>query len=831
VSGVPPNGTLENPFLKLRYDMWPEQTRGWKQRWHGHRDQLGDRIVAERTTGLRSEALALDPTLLTGEDAISILQWAVQEVTDIAHPALRTPREVQRVNNGERPVVLVSDYMPGTRVSQWLDTRKGVPPATGTVLHIARQVGSALRTINEHAPGLHHGTVNLDRVLLTPDGRVILVEAGVGLCLAKQSHRRAEEWWEHYGIAVPFSPDVPAFGAATDAFQLGLLVLELLLGRRLQASEYPDGLALLLGTAQETDLIGDRAPLGAPLFEWLSLALGLEFDRGVPDVAMVTDALEQLSSDDGGYVAVPVGLDVAAQPLEPWPLSQEELEQAASRDAGVAAYRPSAASPREEPAAVGAEHAPPSDAWVHRDRLRVSLSTNRDPDSGKLLGTLAETNRHASPASAIGNTSSLPQPINPQAGSLRSAGSQLLGSSDDSDAMEELAAFEDISGPEQFVQAAPRQRDRSTETSRAASGGTHRQRTPAVPAAPPETRRSAALRWSVYALVLTVLAAGGTAGWRYWRERNIGQATGTLNVDSKPAGATILIDGLERGKAPLSLAVPPGTHDIVAKSAVGMGDATIDIAVGQKHDLVIPLELGTDPGYIDVSTDPPGAQVLLDPKPCEGEAADSTRRCAASQGRSPLSLNEVKPGEHVLLVEQGPVRMERRFTLGPGERLTIYVPLAGWLTVRSRVPLNVMDKGRVVGLSTTGRLLVPAGRRHLQFVNDEFGVNTIHDVVVMAGQSSDVTVPLSAGVLSVSADLTAAVWVDGESAGNTPTGNISVPIGEHEVLVTHPTWGEQRLTVVVGLGAPTRLSLKLAGAAPKASQRSSPKRSGISAAR
>jgi hypothetical protein len=235
----------------------------------------------------------------------------------------------------------------------------------------------------------------------------------------------------------------------------------------------------------------------------------------------------------------------------------------------------------------------------------------------------------------------------------------------------------------------------------------------------------------------------------------------------------------------------------------------VDVAVGQTHDVAVPLQFGTDPGSIDISTDPAGARVVLDGTP---------------RGQSPLTLSDVPPGDHQLVVEHGAARLERRFTLAPAERLTFYVPLAGWVIVRSEIPLDVLDRGRAVGASDAGRLLVAAGRRRLQFVNPEFGVNTTQDVVVMAGQVASVSVPLPSGTLSVATDVPAEVWVDGAPAGPTPTANLPVAVGEHEVVVRHPRWGEQRLTVIVAAGSPTRLDLKLAGPTPRAGSQRPPNR-------
>jgi hypothetical protein len=698
---------------------------------------------------------------------------------------------------------MVSDYIPGTRLSTWMTERGCVPLATGTVLHIVHQVAQALRALADHEPDLFHGAVGLDRVVLASDGRVLLVEAGLGSLLAAQPERSPDEWWSEYRLAVPFAADAVPFGAATDACQLGVLALELLLGRRLRPAEYPNGLALLLGTAEETDLVGTRSPLGAALFEWLSLTLGLDGGRDAPAIDVVGDALEQLLSDEGGYVAVPLSVDIPPEPLEVWPLTPD----ATLEPAGPQGLPVSSSWGQIAPRAAGRSPEPPPALWP---RTREGLVTDAPRDSATF--DLSPTSRIDSPqvsGSDLQHTSSfnLQQASRPpEQRSRRQDGSELL---------EFLSQFEN---PGATVQPAASEAGARPTRARVGLVTTSPVRLVEDPGTAGRGGWRTTLRWGMVAVALTVTAALGTAGWRYWRERHIGQQTGTITVESQPSGATILIDGIERGKSPFSLALPPGRHEFLAKSAQGMGQATLQVNVGGRHRVLVPLQLGTDPGYIDISSDPPGAQVSLDGAPA---------------GRSPVSLSEIPPGEHVLVVTHGSARLERKLMLAPAERLTIYVPLAGWVTVRSRVPVDVLDRGQMVGSSTAGRLLVPAGRRRLQFVNDDFGVNTMQDVIVQAGQVADVTVPLAAGVLSVSADLQAEVWVDGEPVGRTPTGNLSVAIGEHEVLVAHPQWGEQRLTVIVGLGAPTRLSIKLAGATGSrpGAQRVSPKRSGISAAR
>jgi len=53
------------------------------------------------------------------------------------------------------------------------------------------------------------------------------------------------------------------------------------------------------------------------------------------------------------------------------------------------------------------------------------------------------------------------------------------------------------------------------------------------------------------------------------------------------------------------------------------------------------------------------------------------------------------------------------------------------------------------------------------------------------------------------------VWVDGDRLGDTPIGNVSLPIGAHEVVFRHPELGEQRHMVTVTLNGPARLSVDM----------------------
>jgi len=53
----------------------------------------------------------------------------------------------------------------------------------------------------------------------------------------------------------------------------------------------------------------------------------------------------------------------------------------------------------------------------------------------------------------------------------------------------------------------------------------------------------------------------------------------------------------------------------------------------------------------------------------------------------------------------------------------------------------------------------------------------------------------------------AAVWIDGNSVGETPLGNLSVVPGEHEVIFRHPQLGERRQKTLVRAGVETLVAV------------------------
>jgi len=136
-------------------------------------------------------------------------------------------------------------------------------------------------------------------------------------------------------------------------------------------------------------------------------------------------------------------------------------------------------------------------------------------------------------------------------------------------------------------------------------------------------------------------------------------------------------------------------------------------------------------------------------------------------------------------------------------------PRTGVIRVSSPIALELFDGDTRLGSSASGTVTASAGRRQIDFVNTTLGFRSRQTIDVKAGQTVSATVSPPNGRLNINAVPWAEVLVDGKSVGETPIGNLSVSLGDHEILFRHPQLGEVRRTAVVRADGPTRVSANL----------------------
>ena len=329
------------------------------------------------------------------------------------------------------------------------------------------------------------------------------------------------------------------------------------------------------------------------------------------------------------------------------------------------------------------------------------------------------------------------------------------------------------------------------------------------PAVKPASRSS----WRTIALsVLAVVAIAQCGLLAYWLVAGRAAAepqSGSVGVTSDPSGSPVTIDGVLRGATPFSVALRPGRHEIGVGAGEQLRSQTINVINGGNASIFFELPRGAESaavpidasvGGLQVATEPPGAKVLID-----GEA----------RGVAPLTVSDLKAGEHAVVVQGTGEPVSRTVTVQAGAVASLVISMnsgsafpSGWLAI-SGVPVQIMENGTLLGNSETPRILLPAGSHELELTNAALGYRVTRTAQVVAGQTLSITLKAPQGTLSINAVPWAEVWVDGTPAGETPIGNLSLTIGNHELLFRHPELGEQRKTVTVGALAPVRVGVDL----------------------
>ena len=313
--------------------------------------------------------------------------------------------------------------------------------------------------------------------------------------------------------------------------------------------------------------------------------------------------------------------------------------------------------------------------------------------------------------------------------------------------------------------------------------------------------------------IAVVLLTGGVlaaAVIEYQRRVVHKVVTGSLSVETVPAGLDVLIAGKNLGRTPLTLSLAPGTYDMQLGLAEGARTIKVNVAAGTstvQHVEMAPPQNGsaTDEGALRIHTEPSKLPVFVD---------------GVERGVSPLTVEKIEPGDHDVTVRTERGALRRTVKVQPRETVSLIISSAiapvdpaavsaGWLTVTASVPLQLREGGKVIGSTDSDRVMLAAGDHDLELLNDALGFRAQRKVHVNAGKTTTTRIDLPNGTMSLNASPWAEVFVDGERIGETPIGNLSRPIGRHEVIFRHPELGERREIVTVTVQQPARLGVDL----------------------
>lgn len=829
-------------------------------------DGLGVRFLVTGPSGEPSgETLVIRPALVGARSFEFALRERVARLSTISHPALPKLRAVDRTTGPDPTLRLISERVQGTRLSVVLDQAQAhdVHLDIGAALAIIRQLVAAVATLHESARDLSHGAIALERIVITPDGRVIVVEHGLGAAL-QQLRFTSKRYWSELRVALPPTAGPVLFDQRVDVVQLGVVALGLLLGRSLRDTDVPNRTGELVGAARAVSLRGDVEPLPSGLRRWLGRALQLDPLRSFSsalDARAELDALLEATDEHASLISLEAFLERLERATAP------ELTEAFPREAAT----PPPTVPSRELDLAGIDAAFEKPGRVSKITMVID-----PPDDGSAPTVVTNTPARRAIAlqpsdlqsSAVKPSDAKPgdvqptalEPIAPQPSALQPTTLEPIAS--------QLSALQPIAvppiGPRQAdtLPVPPRQPDALVLP--AASAAAFSVLAPPVPvsvpapmapvptvtelevdaavaqvsepsperanlltfARPPISARpaledaEALLPESVPVAATATVAprdtlrmdaidaamdafAGATAARASTRTASDGRESATTEFLPPPVAAR---SGLTR--AVMAGVVPAVMAAVAGYAAAGGGDFAPVRAMR--------------PGVVTLTTGPAGVEAYVD---------------GVYRGLTPLTVS-LTPGPHAIdLQREAAEPVTVPITLSPGMKVSQFVDMpldagfglnadgtdaalftelpgrlvdTGSVSVVSDAVLQIVEGGTVQGTSRD-TLELPVGRHELTLIDDASGIYTTRSVLVDAKKPAVLKVALPTGVLAVSATPRAEVWVDGDKRGETPIQALTLRAGAHDVVFRHPDLGDRKQAVVVTAGDVLRLNVDLRG--------------------
>ncbi len=146
--------------------------------------------------------------------------------------------------------------------------------------------------------------------------------------------------------------------------------------------------------------------------------------------------------------------------------------------------------------------------------------------------------------------------------------------------------------------------------------------------------------------------------------------TGFLHIDSAPAGASVMVDGIYQGVTqsgnPLDLTgISPGEHTVTFRLQNYQDYATrVPVQAGKTASVratLTPVEVPAGSGVVQIYSEPSGANIFID------------NMCV---GISPLTIPSVPSGSHIITIRlNGYQDYQNTFNLSPGQTAQIQVAL------------------------------------------------------------------------------------------------------------------------------------------------------------
>jgi hypothetical protein len=594
------------------------------------------------------------------------LRERVARLSGFRHPYYVRILKVDRLNDERGTVALMSEGAPGDRLIEILADveRGGLLFDLNAALYLIRQLLSAIEVLHEQTR-IAHGAIAPERLFVTPRGRLCCVEYVLGAALEQLKYSR-ERYWKELRVAMPAAVGLPRFDERADLTQIGTVALSLMIARPLHDDEYPATIEDLIDGASWQRPDGAREPLPTPFKEWLRRMMQIDARhsfRTVHDAQMIFD---QLLSEDAKYSADGGRLEsfLMRYHSSPKPVAKSPKKPTLVPES-VLRIEP----PPFEPASIAIEHRAEGEGRPMRSRRSAVAALGRFKWIAAALvvlavggaGVYAARARFAPAAPAV-TTGTMTVNTNPP-------------------------------GAQVEVDGTPRG---LTPISLSLAAGAH---TMVVRGNSGEPR----------AIPINIVAGAQTS--QYIELPAAASVVGQLQVTTEPAGASLIVDGVRRGKTPMTLLdLVPGPHTVTVESDLGTVTQRVNVEAGILASLVVPLAApaAVASGWVSVTA------------PIQLELFEKGRLL----GNSGIDRIMLSTGRHDLeLVNELLMYRETRVvnvTAGRVSSVTVALP-KGSLSINAVPWATIAIDGESIGDTPIGNFPIPIGPHEIVFRNPQLG--------------------------------------------------------------------------------------------------------------
>ena len=649
-------------------------------------DALGERrLIPDSSQGRTVELLCLRPELAAVPSFEFSLRERVSRLASFNNACYARMRGVDRLKDRESTLVVASDHTSGTRLSTLLTDAEGrrLPIDIDMALCLIRQLVPAAAMLHEKAHDVAHGALGPERLIVTPQARLVVAEYVLGGAL-EQLRFSHERYWKELRIPLPRTAGLPHFDQRVDVLQIGIVALSLILGRLLRHDEYPARVGELIASTWAISPRGGYEPLPPGLRNWLARAVQLEprhsfssaidarteFDRLLGD----TDLVASPSSLEA-FLARYLGETTPVTPVLPFRPLDREVERPSAPSSAVT-------SPRPPPAPT--------------------------PDGGSPAAPAREERASATLSDPPGDDDSTTHPRAKRWKPILAALAALLV----------VVVAGGFFAARKFFPPPPPSAKTGTLVITTNPGGVQAVVDGQLRGVTPLTMTLAPgqhvleLRGVGEPRTLPVTIAAGTQVAQYVELQKPAAATGQLQVRTTPPGAEVTVDGVSRGASPTTVAdLEPGLHNVVLTGELGSIRQPVTIESGVTASLVVPLsapEGAPVSGWVAVTT--PVPVQIFERDQLLGTSA--TDRIMVAVGRHELDLRNTELG----------YRVTRSVLVSAGKTIPIRAELPkGTLSLNAQPWAEAWIDGERVGETPIGNLSLDIGAHDVVLRHPDLG--------------------------------------------------------------------------------------------------------------